>query len=213
MCECTVTTWALPTLPAYFITTSCCLLLSLCSPVQNVLPECRAPAVLLNEVCNGGKKPASLQTWRSGSPVCPSPSFPTALLLKQNCFQAVPLCTECCGGRDLSWNSCSLFILERLQRHWLGLNVDSYINCEKSTFGPATHPINYLQNACIDVQSLLGSFLPPWEPGAVLESYLKWRSTEIGEVFGVFFRASWPSVQQNAALPGNKQKQVAEWKN
>lgn len=77
--------------------------------------------VLLNEVCIGGKKPASLQTWRSGSPVCPSPSFPTALLLKQNHFQAAPLCSKRCGGRELSrksnLHSCSLFLLERLCCH------------------------------------------------------------------------------------------------
>lgn len=106
-----------------------------------VWTECGPTTVLLNEVCIGGKKSASLQTWRSGSPVCPSPFFPTALLLKQNHFQAAPLCSKRCGGRELSrksnLHSCSLFILERLHCHWYGFNVKSYWNQAKNTvFSP-----------------------------------------------------------------------------
>lgn len=159
MCNCSVTTSALPTVPRYFITAGRCLLLSHCNLVQNVSPEDGAPAVLSNEVCSGGKKPTSLYTWRSGSPVCPSPSFPSASLLKQNCFQAAPLCSECCGGRDLTRNSCSLFILERLQRPTIGLECEIVLK-----LWGKPHSINFLQNICIGHvvdECTSGSFLLP----------------------------------------------------
>lgn len=66
--------------------------------------------MVLNEVCSGGKQPASLQHRRLGSLVFIAPLFsfsPTALLLRQNHFQAalqpaLPLSSLCVGGRELS---------------------------------------------------------------------------------------------------------------
>lgn len=159
-----------------------------------VWTECGPMTVLLNEVCIGGKKPASLQTWRSGSPVCPSPSFPTALLLKQNHFQAALLCSKHCGGRELSrksnLHSCSLFILERLHCHWYGFNVKSYWNQAKkhNVSSSTTKPINCLKATRMAVEKVwVCFFFLPWKPAAAIESYLKWRSTESeGKHLGFF---------------------------
>lgn len=163
-----------------------------------VWTECGPTTILLNEVCIGGKKPASLQTWRSGSPVCPSPSFPTALLLKQNHFQAAPLCSKRCGGRELSrksnLHSCSLFILEKvmLPLIWFECKIILKSGQKHSVFSSTTKPINCLKATRMAVEKVwlwifFFSFLP-WKPAAAIESYLKWRSTERerGEPFGVF---------------------------
>lgn len=74
-------------------------------------------------------QPADMEVRVSSLPL---PLLPHSVASQTELF---PSCsTPCCGGRDLSRNSCSLFILERLQRHWLALSVKSYLKARKKRF-------------------------------------------------------------------------------
>lgn len=170
-----------PTIPA--TGSRCFCFQSLTSLVQNVQPKYKATAVLSNEVCSGGKKsqPACRhggQGLQSTPRPHPPSFFPLALLPKQNCFQAAPLCSQCCGGGDLTSNSCSLFIFGKVAATSLiGFAIEA-LSAQLPT--QLTLFENIRTDSCDHVKRCSSAF----RAGNGVENLFEvTRSTEIEEVF------------------------------
>lgn len=125
-------------------------------------------------------QPVDMEVRVSSLPPCPHPPsfFPLALLPKQNCFQAAPLCSQCCGGGDLTSNSCSLFIFGKVAATSLiGFAIEA-LSAQLPT--QLTLFENIRTDSCDHVKRCSSAF----RAGNGVENLFEvTRSTEIEEVF------------------------------